>query len=269
MLPRGIATFEAFENAMTLDIAMGGSTNTVLHLLAIAREAEVNFTMKDMDRLSRHVPTLCKVAPSSEYHLEDVHRAGGIAAILGELDRAGLLHGEVSTVHSKTLRDGLKQWDIAQTQNEEVKKFFRAAPGGIITTIAFSQSMLYPDLDTDRAQGCIRDKAHAYSKDGGLAVLHGNIALDGCIVKTAGVDESILKFSGRARLFESQDAAIGRHSGRPDRRGRCGGDPLRRTERRAGHAGDAVSDFVPEVERHWARYVRCLPTGVFRAARPV
>ena len=207
VLPRGIATFDAFENAMTLDIAMGGSTNTVLHLLAIAREAEVDFTMKDMDRLSRHVPTLCKVAPSSEYHLEDVHRAGGIAAILGELDRAGLLHGDVSTVHSKTLRDGLRQWDIAQTQNEEVRKFFRAAPGGIITTIAFSQSMLYPDLDTDRAQGCIRDKAHAYSKDGGLAVLHGNIALDGCIVKTAGVDESILKFNGRARLFESQDAA--------------------------------------------------------------
>ncbi|OIR19298.1 dihydroxy-acid dehydratase [mine drainage metagenome] len=207
VLPRGIATFEAFENAMTLDIAMGGSTNTVLHLLAIAREAEVDFTMKDMDRLSRHVPTLCKVAPSSEYHLEDVHRAGGIAAILGELDRAGLLHGEVSTVHSKTLRDGLRQWDIAQTQNEEVKKFFRAAPGGIPTTIAFSQSMLYPELDVDRAKGCIRDKAHAYSSDGGLAVLHGNIALDGCIVKTAGVDESILKFSGRARVFESQDAA--------------------------------------------------------------
>ena len=207
VLPRGIATFEAFENAMTLDIAMGGSTNTVLHLLAIAREAEVDFTMKDMDRLSRHVPTLCKVAPSSEYHLEDVHRAGGIAAILGELDRAGLLHGEVSTVHSKTLRDGLRQWDIAQTQNEEVKKFFRAAPGGIPTTIAFSQSMLYPELDVDRAKGCIRDKTHAYSSDGGLAVLHGNIALDGCIVKTAGVDESILKFSGRARVFESQDAA--------------------------------------------------------------
>src|SRR5487761_2290118 len=208
VLPRGIATFDAFENAMTLDIAMGGSTNTVLHLLAIAHEAEVAFTMKDMDRLSRHVPTLCKVAPSSEYHLEGVHRAGGIAAILGELDRAGLLHGEVSTVHSKTLRDGLKQWDIAQTQNEEVKKFFRAAPGGIITTIAFSQSMLYPDLDTDRAQGCIRDKAHAYSNDGGLAVLHGNIALDGCIVKTAGVDESILKFRGPARVFESQEDAV-------------------------------------------------------------
>jgi dihydroxy-acid dehydratase len=207
VLPRSIASFDAFENAMTLDIAMGGSTNTVLHLLAIAREAEVNFTMKDMDRLSLHVPTLCKVAPSSEYHMEDVHRAGGIAAILGELDRAGLLHGEVGSVHSKTLRDGLKQWDIAQTQSEEVKKFFRAAPGGIVTTIAFSQSMLYPELDADRAKGCIRDKTHAYSKDGGLAVLHGNIALDGCIVKTAGVDESILKFSGRARVFESQDAA--------------------------------------------------------------
>jgi dihydroxy-acid dehydratase len=207
VLPRSIATFDAFENAMTLDIAMGGSTNTVLHLLAIASEADVNFTMKDMDRLSRHVPTLCKVAPSSEYHMEDVHRAGGIAAILGELDRAGLLHGEVGSVHSGTLRDGLKEWDIAQTQSEEVKKFFRAAPGGIVTTIAFSQSMLYPELDEDRAKGCIRDKTHAYSKDGGLAVLHGNIALDGCIVKTAGVDESILKFSGRARVFESQDAA--------------------------------------------------------------
>ena len=207
VLPRSIATFDAFENAMTLDIAMGGSTNTVLHLLAIAREAGVDFTMKDMDRLSRHVPTLCKVAPSSEYHLEDVHRAGGIAAILGELDRAGLLHGEVPTVHSPTLRAGLQHWDIAQTQNDDVKKFFRAAPGGIITTIAFSQSMLYPELDSDRAQGCIRNQAHAYSKDGGLAVLHGNIALDGCIVKTAGVDESILKFTGRARVYESQDAA--------------------------------------------------------------
>ncbi len=207
VLPRNIASFKAFENAMTLDIAMGGSTNTVLHLLAIAHEAEVNFTMKDMDRLSRHVPTLCKVAPSSEYHLEDVHRAGGIAAILGELDRAGLLHGEVSTVHSKTMRDGLKQWDIAQSKDDEVKKFFRAAPGGIVTTIAFSQSMLYPDLDVDRSKGCIRNKEHAYSKDGGLAVLYGNIALNGCIVKTAGVDESILKFNGRARVFESQDAA--------------------------------------------------------------
>ncbi len=207
VLPRNIASFKAFENAMTLDIAMGGSTNTVLHLLAIAHEAEVAFTMKDMDRLSRQVPTLCKVAPSSEYHLEDVHRAGGIAAILGELDRAGLLHGEVGTVHSKTLREGLKHWDIVQSTDEYVKKFFRAAPGGIVTTIAFSQSMLYPELDADRSTGCIRDMAHAYSKDGGLAVLYGNIALDGCIVKTAGVDESILKFSGRARVFESQDAA--------------------------------------------------------------
>jgi dihydroxy-acid dehydratase len=192
---------------MTLDIAMGGSTNTVLHLLAIASEAGVDFTMKDMDRLSRYVPTLCKVAPSSEYHLEDVHRAGGIAAILGELDRAGLLHGDVYTVHSKTMREGLKQWDISQSKDEYTQMFFRSAPAGIVTTIAFSQSMLYPGLDIDRSQGCIRDKEHAFSKDGGLAVLHGNIALDGCIVKTAGVDESILKFTGRARVFESQDAA--------------------------------------------------------------
>jgi dihydroxy-acid dehydratase len=208
VLPRSIATFAAFENAMTLDIAMGGSTNTVLHLLAIAHEAGVNFTMQDMDRLSRHVPTLCKVAPSSEYHMEDVHRAGGIPAILGELDRAGLLHGETGTVYSKTLRDGLKHWDIVQTADETVKKFFRAAPGGVVTTLAFSQSMHYPELDADRANGCIRNKAHAHSQDGGLAVLYGNIALDGCIVKTAGVDESILKFSGRARVFESQDDAV-------------------------------------------------------------
>ncbi|TAN76289.1 MAG: dihydroxy-acid dehydratase, partial [Gallionella sp.] len=208
VLPRQIATFDAFENAMTLDIAMGGSTNTVLHLLAIAQEAEVAFTMKDMDRLSRQVPTLCKVAPSSEYHMEDVHRAGGIPAILGELDRAGLLHADAKTVYSPTLRDGLQQWDIVQTGDEEVKKFFRAAPGGIVTTIAFSQSMHYPELDADRSNGCIRDRAHAYSQDGGLAVLHGNIAADGCIVKTAGVDESILKFTGRARVFESQDDAV-------------------------------------------------------------
>jgi len=208
VLPRNIATFNAFENAMTLDIAMGGSTNTVLHLLAIAREAEVDFTMKDMDRLSRHVPTLCKVAPSSEYHMEDVHRAGGIPAILGELDRAGLLHGDVGSVHSKTLRDGLAAWDIVQNTDGTADKFFRAAPGGIVTTIAFSQSMLYPETDSDRATGCIRDKAHAYSQDGGLAVLHGNVAVDGCIVKTAGVDESILKFTGRARVFESQDDAV-------------------------------------------------------------
>ena len=208
VLPRNIASLNAFENAMTLDIAMGGSTNTVLHLLAIAYEAGVDFTMKDMDRLSRHVPTLCKVAPSSEYHMEDVHRAGGIPAILGELDRAGLLHGDVGSVHSKTLRAGLEQWDIVQSTDEATAKFFRAAPGGIATTIAFSQSMLYPDVDADRAAGCIRDKANAYSQDGGLAVLHGNVAVDGCIVKTAGVDASILKFTGRARVFESQDDAV-------------------------------------------------------------
>jgi len=208
VLPRSIATFEAFENAMTLDISMGGSTNTVLHLLAIAQEAQVNFTMRDMDRLSRHVPTLCKVAPSSEYHMEDVHRAGGIPAILGELDRAGLLHADAGTIYSPTLRDALKQWDIMQTGDEEVQKLFRAAPGGVVTTLAFSQSMLYPELDSDRSGGCIRDKAHAYSQDGGLAVLHGNIAADGCIVKTAGVDDSILKFTGRARVFESQDDAV-------------------------------------------------------------
>ena len=208
VLPRSIASFNAFENAMTLDIAMGGSTNTVLHLLAIAREAEVDFTMKDMDRLSRHVPTLCKVAPSSEYHMEDVHRAGGTTAILGELLRAKLLHGEAHTVHGATMAEVLQHWDITQNKDEAVQKFFRAAPGGIPTTIAFSQSMLYPTVDDDRSNGCIRDAAHAYSKDGGLAVLHGNIAVDGCIVKTAGVDESILKFTGRARVFESQDDAV-------------------------------------------------------------
>ena len=207
VLPRSIARFEAFENAMTLDIAMGGSTNTVLHLLAIAHEAQVNFTMQDMDRLSRQVPTLCKVAPSSEYHMEDVHRAGGIPAILGELDRAGLLK-TAGTIHSKTLRESLQHWDIAQSADSEVQQFFRAAPGGIVTTIAFSQSMLYPELDSDRVAGCIRDRAHAFSQDGGLAVLRGNIARDGCIVKTAGVDESILKFNGIARIFESQDDAV-------------------------------------------------------------
>ena len=209
VLPRSIATFEAFENAMSLDIAMGGSTNTVLHLLAMAREGGVNFTMKDIDRLSCRVPNLCKVAPSEQkYHMEDVHRAGGVMGILGELDRAGLLHRDLPTVHSKTLADALEKYDVMRTQDEAVKTFFRAAPGGVVTTIAFSQSMHYPTLDDDRANGCIRDKAHAYSQDRGLAVLHGNIAENGCIVKTAGVDESILKFNGRARIFESQDSAV-------------------------------------------------------------
>jgi len=209
VLPRSIATFQAFENAMTLDIAMGGSTNTVLHLLAAASEAGVQFTMADIDRLSRKVPHLCKVAPSTQiYHMEDVHRAGGIVAILGELDRAGLLHSNLPTVHSATMKDGLKHWDVMQTSDESVKKLFSAAPGGVPSVTAFSQDKRYESLDIDRENGCIREKAHAYSQDGGLAVLYGNIALDGCIVKTAGVDESILKFSGRARVFESQEDSV-------------------------------------------------------------
>lgn len=208
-LPRNIANFKAFENAMTLDIAMGGSTNTVLHLLAAAYEGQVPFTMQDIDRLSRRVPVLCKVAPSvADVHLEDVHRAGGVMAILGELDRAGLLNRGLPMVHSKTLEDALARWDIKQSKSESVRKFFMAAPGNVPTQVAFSQERRFEELDTDRATGCVRDAEHAYSKDGGLAVLSGNIALDGCIVKTAGVDESILKFEGPARVFESQDAAV-------------------------------------------------------------
>jgi dihydroxy-acid dehydratase len=209
VLPRNIATMQAFENAFALDVAMGGSTNTVLHLLAAAHEAGLDFTMGDIDRISRKVPCVSKVAPATQkYHMEDVHRAGGVMGILAELSRGGLIHRDIPTVHSASMGAALDKWDIATTTDEEVKKFYRAAPGGIPTTIAFSQSMLWPDLDTDRANGCIRDIAHAYSKDGGLAVLYGNIALDGCIVKTAGVDDSILKFTGRARVFESQDAAV-------------------------------------------------------------
>jgi dihydroxy-acid dehydratase len=208
-LPRNIASFKAFENAMTLDVSMGGSTNTVLHLLAAAHEAKVNFTMKDIDRISRKVPCLAKVAPATDkFHMEDVHRAGGVMGILGELDRATLIHRDVPTVHSKSLGEAIDHWDIVTTKNEEVKNFYRAAPGGIPTTIAFSQSMLYPTLDDDRTAGCIRNKENAYSQDGGLAVLFGNIARNGCIVKTAGVDEGILKFKGRARIFESQDEAV-------------------------------------------------------------
>ena len=209
VLPRNIATRQAFENAVALDVAMGGSTNTVLHLLAAAHEAELDFTMSDIDRISRHVPNVCKVAPATaKFHMEDVHRAGGVMAILSELSRGGLIHRDIPTVHSATMGAALDKWDITTTTDEDVKKFYRAAPGGIPTTIAFSQSMLWPDLDIDRANGCIRNIEHAYSKDGGLAVLYGNIALDGCIVKTAGVDDSILKFTGRARIFESQDAAV-------------------------------------------------------------
>ena len=209
VLPRSIATFEAFENAMSLDIAMGGSTNTVLHLLAAAQEGKVDFTMADIDRLSRRVPNLCKVAPATQkYHMEDVHRAGGIFAILGELDRAGLIHREVATVHSPSLGEALERWDVRRTDDEAVHRFYRAAPGGVPTTEAFSQDRRYPSLDLDRAQGCIRDVQHAYSQDGGLAVLYGNLAPNGCIVKTAGVDESILTFRGRARVMESQEAAV-------------------------------------------------------------
>ena len=208
-LPRGIVTFEAFENAMTLDIAMGGSTNTILHLLAAAQEAEVDFDMGDIDRLSRRVPQLCKVAPNSEkYHVEDVHRAGGVMAILGELARGGLLHVDVPTVHSTSLGDAISKWDIATSDDQKVATFFRAGPGGIPTQIAFSQSARWPTLDTDRAEGCIRSVEHAYSQEGGLAVLTGNIALNGCVVKTAGVDESIHVFEGNARVYESQDDAV-------------------------------------------------------------
>ncbi len=208
ILPRAVG-FKAFENAMTLDIAMGGSTNTILHLLAIAQEAGIAFGMADIDRLSRSVPQLCKVAPNTDkYHIEDVHRAGGIMAILGELDRAGKLHTDVPTVHAKTLGEALDQWDIARTQDETVRTFYMAGPGGVPTQVAFSQSRRWPSLDLDRAAGCIRSYEHAFSKEGGLAVLTGNIALDGCVVKTAGVDESILVFEGTAHVTESQDEAV-------------------------------------------------------------
>jgi len=209
LLPREIATFEAFENAMSLDIAMGGSTNTVLHLLAIAHEGEVDFTMSDMDRLSRKVPCLSKVAPAKgDVHMEDVHRAGGIMGILGELNRGGLIHGDVKTVHSGTMAEAIAKWDIMTANDEDVDRFFRAAPGGVRTTQAFSTENRYKELDRDRTHGVIRNMENAFSKDGGLAVLFGNIALDGCIVKTAGVDDSILKFSGPAKVFESQDDAV-------------------------------------------------------------
>ncbi len=209
VLPRSVANFQAFENAMCLDIAMGGSTNTILHLLAAAQEAELDFTMADIDRLSRKVPQLCKVAPSTPlYHMEDVHRAGGVMGILGELNRAGLLHADIPTVHSPTLSDALTQWDVAGTASDSARHLFKAGPGGIPTQTAFSQDTRWPSLDIDRANGCIRDLEHAYSQEGGLAVLYGNIAPDGCVVKTAGVDESILVFEGRARVFESQDATV-------------------------------------------------------------
>jgi len=208
-LPRGIATRQAFENAMTLDIAMGGSTNTILHLLAAAQEAEVDFDLHAIDALSRRVPQLCKVAPNTpKYHMEDVHRAGGVFGILGELARGGLLHTDVPTVHSRTLAEAIARWDVAVSSDEKVHDFFRAGPAGIPTQVAFSQATRWPTLDVDRAEGCIRSVAHAYSAEGGLAVLRGNLAIDGCVVKTAGVDESIHVFEGNARVFESQDAAV-------------------------------------------------------------
>ena len=209
VLPRKIASFGAFENAMTLDIAMGGSTNTVLHILAAAHEAELDFTMKDIDRLSRRVPVLSKVAPAkSDVHMEDVHRAGGIMAILGQLDKGGLINRDLPTVHARTMGEALERWDISRTKSESVREFFRAAPGGVPTQVAFSQSRRWDELDLDREKGVIRSVEMPFSKDGGLAVLYGNIALEGCIVKTAGVDESILKFTGKAKVFESQDSAV-------------------------------------------------------------
>ncbi len=209
VLPRSVASFASFENAMAVDIAMGGSTNTVLHLLAAAHEAEVDFTMADIDRLSRIVPCLCKVAPAkADVHMEDVHRAGGVMAILGELDRAGLLHAGQPTVHSTSLADALACWDIAGATGASAHDFYRAAPGGVPTQTAFSQNRRWDELDLDRATGVIRDAGHAFSKDGGLAVLKGNLAVDGCIVKTAGVDDANLAFAGPARVFESQDAAV-------------------------------------------------------------
>ncbi|MGC9503254.1 dihydroxy-acid dehydratase [Baaleninema sp.] len=209
VLPRAIASFKAFENAISLDIAMGGSTNTILHLLAAAQEAEVDFDLKDIDRKSRSIPQLCKVAPNTQnYHIEDVHRAGGIMGILSELDRAGLLHSELPTVHSATLKEALQKWDVMQNPTAEVVEFYKAGPAGIPTQTAFSQDTRWPSLDTDRANGCIRNFENAYSQEGGLAVLYGNIAEDGCVVKTAGVDESILVFQGKAKIFESQDSAV-------------------------------------------------------------
>ena len=209
VLPRNIANFKAFENAMTMDIAMGGSTNTILHLLAAAQEGEIEFDLKDIDRLSRKVPELCKVAPNIEkYHMEDVHRAGGIFAILGELARGGLLHTDLPTVHSKTMADAIAKWDITQTNDPAVHEFYKAGPGGIPTQTAFSQATRWPTLDLDREKGCIRSVEHAYNREGGLAVLYGNIAEDGCVVKTAGVDPSIWVFDGKAKIFESQDDAV-------------------------------------------------------------
>jgi len=267
VLPRSVG-FKAFENAMTLDIAMGGSTNTILHLLAIAQEAGIDFTMKDIDRLSREVPQLCKVAPNTnKYHIEDVHRAGGIMAILGELDRAGKLHTDVPTIHSKTLKDALDQWDIMRNPSDEVKTFFMAGPAGIPTQVAFSQNTRWPSLDTDRAEGCIRSYDHAFSKEGGLAVLHGNIALNGCVVKTAGVDDELLVFEGPAHVVESQDEAVANIL---DDKVKAGDVVVVRYEGPKGaRACRKCSTPRPTSSpRGWAKPVRCSPTVVSQAVRP-
>ncbi|MCP3687633.1 MAG: dihydroxy-acid dehydratase [Gammaproteobacteria bacterium] len=209
VLPRSVASFQAFENAMSLDIAMGGSTNTILHLLAAAQEAELDFTLKDIDGLSRKVGQFCKVAPNTpQYHMEDVHRAGGIMAILGELNRAGLIHSELPMVHSDTVAQALNKWDITRADDEAVREFYRAGPAGIPSQVAFSQDTRWSSLDLDRENGCIRSAEFAYSKEGGLAVLFGNIAENGCVVKTSGVDESILVFAGPAHICESQEDAV-------------------------------------------------------------
>ena len=270
VLPRSIASFAAFENAMTLDIAMGGSTNTVLHLLAAAHEAELDFTMADIDRLSRRVPVLCKVAPAKSRrphggraprrrHHGDPRRAR---------PRRPDRHRDVPTVHAATLGEALDRWDIARTESQAVRDFFMAAPGGVPTQVAFSQDRRWDALDLDRETGVIRGAEHAFSKDGGLAVLYGNLADDGCIVKTAGVDESILNFSGPARVFESQDAAVQAHPRRQGQGGRRRRHPLRGPARRPGHAGDALPDELPEVEGPRQSLRARSPTDASRAAPP-
>lgn len=209
VLPRNVANFQAFENAMSMDIAMGGSTNTILHLLAAAHEGHIDFTMDDIDRLSRKVPQLCRVAPNSpDYHLEDVHRAGGVMGILAELARGGFLHTQLPTVHAPTMKDALSKWDVVTTKDKDVQSFYRAGPAGIPTQEAFSQNTRWESLDTNRTNGCVRSSANAYSKDGGIAVLYGNIATSGCVVKTAGLDENSLIFEGPARICESQESAV-------------------------------------------------------------
>ena len=229
---------------------MGGSTNTILHLLAAAQEAELNYTLQDIDRLSRKVGQFCKVAPNTpKYHMEDVHRAGGIMAILGELDRAGLIHNQLPMVHSPTVADALAKYDIAVTEDEAVKKMYRAGPAGIPSQTAFSQDTRWPSLDLDRENGCVRSLEHAYSQEGGLAVLFGNIAEDGCVVKTSGVDESILVFEGPAHICEAQEDAVDDVLNDRVKAGGCGHRALRRPERWPRHAGNALPDFVYQIKR--------------------